>query len=199
VKQALFRHSCPELQLLRQVPVLHSWQAPVQPLLQHLPSTQLPDWHWPPLLQLLPLASCARQVPLMQSRPVPPGQLLPEQQGWLLAPQGLQVPLMQSRFPPAQLLPAQQVWPLPPQAVQVPLRHSRFVPQLPVRFWQVPVLHSWQSPPQALLQQRPPTQFPDWHWPPVVHALPLPPSWRQLPPMQDRFAPPGQLLFAQQI
>jgi hypothetical protein len=41
------RHSLLEPQLplarSRQAPVLHSWQAPLHELLQHLPATQLPD------------------------------------------------------------------------------------------------------------------------------------------------------------
>ena len=96
---------------------------------------------------------------------------------------------------PVQLLLAQQIWPSAPQAVQAPLRHSRPAPQLPLlRFWQVPVPQSWHSPPQLVLQHLPATQLPDWHWPPALQVVPLPSNWRQLPPMQARFWPFGQLL-----
>jgi hypothetical protein len=93
----------------------------------------------------------------------------------------------------------QQGWPMPPQATQEPFWHSRLAPQLtPVVPRQVPVLHSWQAPAQALLQQRPSTQLPDWHWVPAVQLAPLA-SWvRQVPPMQTRLVPPGQRLLSQQ-
>jgi hypothetical protein len=129
---------------------VHCSQVP-QVSTQQRPFVQRPDSHWEGLLQLEPAASSAVQVPFMQRRPLPLGQLSP----------------------------AQQLWPLAPQAVQVPFRHSRPLPQLTL-FWarQVPVLHSWQSALQSLLQHLPSTQLPDWHWPGAVQLVPLPASMR---------------------
>ena len=49
---------------------------------------------------------------------------------------------------------------------------------------QVPVVHAWQTPLQAVLQQMEPTQKPDWHCDAVEHAEPSTAWLTQTPPTQ---------------
>jgi hypothetical protein len=50
---------------------------------------------------------------------------------------------------------------------------------------QTPVVQAWQTPLQAVLQQMPSTQKPDWHCDGTEHALPSAAWLTQAPPTQE--------------
>lgn len=116
---------------------------------------QAPPWH----------------VPGIVSVPAPPGQLAVEQ---LVPSAYCWQPPRPSHLPFAPQLGA-------PSSAQklggasVPAARGEHAP-VPDR------LHAWQAGQLAEPQHTPSTQFPVMHWPPVVHARPLPLSAQLLPP-----------------
>jgi hypothetical protein len=87
------------------------------------------------------------------------------QQGPPISPQRMQVPLLHSR-PEAQVLLEQQPWPWAPQAPQVPLWQAWFPSQ-----GAMPLPAAQQTSPGAPQWQRPFTQTPVGHMPPVTGSV----------------------------
>ena len=129
-----------------QVPggALHTSQASPQAVLQHKPSTQWREAHWPSLAQAWPLGRGAPQVPPTQEKPLAQSESAEHEVG--------QLALAPSQTKGAQLgFPAEAA----ATATQVPA---------------VQVSHAWS---QAELQHRPSTQCPERHCVPPVHAVPF--------------------------
>lgn len=143
-----------------------------QAVLQHTPSTQLPEVHWLAPEQVRPLACFGthRFEPLHQ---------------WPAAQS------VSSKHEVGQLAP-------PPhtkgeQVDGVPAAALEQVPSCPER------LQKSHPPPQAELQHTPSTQFPDWHWPaePQVEPLAKRPSHWNMPLQKD--VPTQSALVAQVV
>jgi hypothetical protein len=132
--------------------VVHAWQSPVQALLQQTPSTQLPDWHWLPVVHTAPFAAGSWQAPALQMKPVTQSEL--PAQGFLHAPTE-QAYGAQSTLPlVAQVPEPSQVWVLSTEPWQSEEPHG------------VPEAKSWQAPE--------PLQLPVWpqlFWACAAHSL----------------------------
>ena len=172
---------------------LHALHVPPQVLSQQTPSVQKPLRHSPAPPQEAPLTFTQAPVPLHTSAP------LHSLAGSVFVGTLLQMPGVAPRLQVLQV--PEQAFSQQTLSTQKPLRHSAFSAQPPpFTFLQLPVasqvapapqvscwpaatgaqtpmepalLHVWQSPLHALLQQTPSTQMPLWHSPFATQADPF--------------------------
>ena len=142
---------------------LQARQSPLQPPLQHTPSTQKAEAHWEDAVQAAPSAFLLAQVPLSQMKP--PLQSASSVQPW--------------RQP---LLPLHTAAPHSP-AGSAPSGSAMQVPRLPA------TLHASQVPVQALPQHTPSTHRPEPHCPAALQAVPGANFATHAPPTQRNPAP----------
>jgi hypothetical protein len=139
---------------------LHASHAPAHAVLQHTPSTQLPDWHSVAPPHTTPLTFFAEQyVPLQY---VPVGQPLLQRMG-----QSTSEPLHVTAMPHA-------------GEPGSPDGAGRHAPPWPIR------LQRSQLPLHGPSQHTPSAQKPDWHWLDAVHATPCIRSASHRPLSQKR-------------